>query len=166
MLTRCPSLRAWTLPLAAALLGLTFTTRAAQAPPDAAAKAKAATNAAPAELELPKSVFIIPTNSAEGKDPFFPLSTRLTPPPPVVTPTTTNIAPAVVQLVQLDLKGISGALNHRLAIINNQTFEVGEEGEVAVNPGRVRVVCKEIKDDSVVVLVNGQERTLHLRPGS
>jgi hypothetical protein len=165
MFTRCPSLRAWTLPLAAALLGLTFTTRAAQTPPAAADKAKTATNAAPAELELPKSVFIIPTTFAEGKDPFFPLSTRLNPPPPPpVTPT--NVAPAVVQFVQLDLKGISGAVNRRLAIINNQTFGVGEEGEVTVNSGRVRVVCKEIKDDSVLVLVNGQERTLRLRPGS
>ena len=165
MLARCPSLRAWTLPLAAALLGLTFTTRAAQTPPAAAGKAKATTNAAPAELELPKSVFIIPATSAEGKDPFFPLSTRLHPPPPVVTPTTTR-SPRPSCNVQLDLKGISGAVDRRLAIINNQTFAVGEEGEVAVNAGRVRVVCKEIKDDSVVVLVNGQERTLHLRPGS
>jgi hypothetical protein len=164
MLTRCPSLRAWTLPLAAALLGLTFTTRAAQTPAAASDKAKATTNAAPAELELPKSVFIIPTTAAEGRDPFFPLSTRLTPAPPVVTTTTTNIPTNIV--VQLDLKGISGALNHRLAIINNQTFGVGEEGEVAVNSGRVRVVCKEIKDNSVVVLVNGQQRTLYLRPGS
>ena len=165
MLTRCPSFRAWTLPLAAALLGLTFTTRAAQTPPAAGDKAKATTNAAPAALELPKSVFIIPTNYAEGKDPFFPLSTRLNPPPPTpVTPT--NSAPAPVQPVQLDLKGISGALNHRLAIINNQTFGVGEAGEVTANSARVRIVCQEIKDDSVVVLVNGQKRTLHLRPGS
>ena len=166
MPTPRPALRAWMLPFAAALLGMTFTARAAQTPPIAPGKAKATTNAAPAELELPKSVFIIPATCEEGKDPFFPLSTRLHPPPPVVTPTPTNVAPAVVQLVQLDLKGISGAVNHRLAIINNQTFAVGEEGEVAVNPGRVRVVCKEIKDDSVLVLVNGQERTLRLRPGS
>jgi hypothetical protein len=165
MLTRCPSFRAWTLPLAAALLGLTFTTRAAQTPPAASDKAKATTNAAPAALELPKSVFIIPTNYAEGKDPFFPLSTRLNP-PPLPSDTTTNVPPPVVRSVQLDLKGISGALNHRLAIINNQTFGVGEEGEVTANSARVRIVCQEIKDDSVVVLVNGQKRTLHLRPGS
>jgi hypothetical protein len=143
---------------------LTFTTHAAQTRPATADKAKATTNAAPAELELPKSVFIIPTTSAEGKDPFFPLSKRFDPPPPVVTATTTNVPTNIV--VQLDLKGISGAVNRRLAIINNQTFAIGEEGEVAVNAGRVRVVCKEIKDDSVLVLVNGQERTLHLRPGS
>jgi hypothetical protein len=156
------SLRAWTFPLAAALLGLTFSARAAQTPPDAAGKPKAATNAAPAELEIPKSVFIIPATSAEGKDPFFPLSTRLHP-VAVVTTTTANVAPAVVQL---DLKGISGAIDRRFAIINNRTFAVGEEAELSVNSGRVRVVCKEIKDDSVVVLVNGQERILRLRPGS
>jgi hypothetical protein len=164
MLTRCPSIRAWTLPLASALLGLAFTTRAAQTPPAAADKAKATTNAAPAEVELPKSDFIIPTTPQEGKDPFFPLSVRVYPRAPVVTPSITNV-PAIV-VVQLDLKGISGALNRRLAIINNQTFAVGEAGEITVNADRVRVVCKEIKDDSVVVLVNGQERTLHLRPGS
>jgi hypothetical protein len=166
MFTRCPSLRAWTLPLAAALLGLTFTTRAAQTPPaaPAASTAKATTNAAPAELELPKSDFIIPTTPQEGKDPFFPWSVRVYPRAPVVTPSVTNVPPNIV--VQLDLKGISGAVNRRLAIINNQTFEVGEEGEVAVSAGRVKVVCKEIKDESVQVLVNGQERTLHLRPGS
>ena len=163
MLTRCPSLRAWTLPLAAALFGLTFTARAAQTPPAAAGKAKATTNAAPAELEPAKSVFIIPGTAGEGKDPFFPLSTRLRPAPPAVTPPTPHVAPTVVQL---DLKGISGAVGRRLAIINNQTFAVGEEQEVTVNSGRVRVVCKEIKDDSVVVVANGQERILRLRPGS
>jgi len=165
MSARCPSIRAWTLSLAAALLGLAFTTRAAQTPPAAASKAKVTTNAAPAKLEIPKSVFTVPTAPGQGKDPFFPLSTRLWPPPPLpdLTATTTNIPTNVV--VQLDLKGISGVANHRLAIINNQTFEVGEEAEVAVKAGRVRVVCKEIKDDSVRVLVNGQERTLRLRAG-
>ena len=156
------SLRAWTFLFAVALPGLTFSARAAQTQPDAAGKPAAATNAAPAELELPKSVFIIPATSAEGKDPFFPLSTRLHP-VAVVTTTTTNVAPAVVQL---ELKGISGAVDRRFAIINNRTFAVGEEEELTVNSGRVRVVCKEIKDNSVVVLVNGQERILRLRPGS
>jgi hypothetical protein len=68
--------------------------------------------------------------------------------------------------VDLQLKGISGAASHRLAIINNRTFATGEEGEVSSNMGVVRITCQEIKDDFVRVLVNGQERTLHLRPGS
>ena len=163
MFTSCPRLRARTLSLAAALLGLTFTARAAQTPPAVVGTAKPPTNAAPAELELPKSVFLNPGASEGGKDPFYPLSTRLRPVPSLVTTTTTNVAPTVVQL---DLKGISGAVNRRLAIINNRTFEVGEESELAVNSGRVRVVCKEIMDDFVRVLVNGQERILHLRPGT
>jgi hypothetical protein len=157
-------LRAWTLVLGAAvLLGLTFSVRAAQTPPAAASKVQAATNAAPAECELPKAVFVSPVTPEEGKDPFFPLSRR---PYPVTAVTLTNVAPAAVPSVQLDLKGISGALGHRLAIINNRTLEEGEEVEVIVTSGRVRVVCKEIKDDSVRVLINGQERTLRLRPGS
>jgi hypothetical protein len=162
MPTPCLSLRAWTIPLAAALLGLTFTARAAQTPPTAAVKVKSATNAAPAQVEPPKSVFVIPVTADQGKDPFFPLSIRLHP-VPVITTMTTNVTAGVVQL---DLKGISGTVDRRLAIINNRTFEVGEEGEMTINTSRVRIVCKEIKDDSVRVLVNGQERTLHLRPGS
>jgi hypothetical protein len=162
MFTPCLSLRTWALPLAAALLGLISPVRAAQTPPAPPAKTKAVTNATPTVVEIPKSVFIIPASPAEGKDPFFPLSTRLYP-APVITPTTTNVAPAIVLV---ELKGISGTVDRRLAIINNRTFEVGEEGEVTVPSGRVRVVCKEIKDDSVRVLVNGQERILHLRPGA
>jgi hypothetical protein len=162
MLTLPASLRAWTFPLAA-LLGLTFAAQAAQAaqtPPAAPAKAKAVTNAPPAVVELPKSVFVIPTTSEEGRDPFSPLSTRLH---PVITPTTTNVP---LPVVLVELKGISGTADRRLAIINNRTFEAGEEGELVVNAGRVRVVVKEIKDDSVRVLINGQERVLRMRPGA
>jgi hypothetical protein len=158
----CHSLRPWTLPLAAALIVLTATAHSAQTAPAAPAKGPALTNAVPADVEPPKSVFVIPAIVAEGRDPFFPQSVRLHP-VPVVTTTTVNVAPAVAQL---DLKGISGAVDHRLAIINNRTFEVGEEGEMVVSSGRVKVICKEIKDDSVRVLVNGQEQTLRLRKGS
>jgi hypothetical protein len=150
------------LPLTVALLGLAFAAGAAPAPAASAGQAKAATSAAPAEPEPPKSVFNNPANPQQGKDPFFPQSTRRLPAPPqVVSPGTTN-QPVVV--VDLDLKGISGAANRRLAIINNRTFEVGEEREVVSTSGHVRVTCKEIKDDSVRVLVNGQERILRLRP--
>ena len=158
------SLRAWTFTLAAALLGLTLSARAAQSPPPTAGKATATTNVRPAEPELPKSVFIFPATPEEGKDPFFPLSKRLRPSPRVVTMTTTNVPTQVV--VQMELKGISGTPGHRLAIINNKTFEEGEEGEVSVASSRVRVVCKEIKDDSVLVLVNGRDQTLSLRAGA
>jgi hypothetical protein len=162
MQTPCPSLRAWTFLVAAAWLCLAFAVHAAQKPAASSHPAQTATNAAPVVPEPPKSVFIIPVTSAEGKDPFYPQSTRLRK-VPVIATAKTNLAAVAAEL---QLKGVSGAANRRLAIINNHTFEVGEEGEVTSNSGPVRLFCKEIKDDSVRVIVNGQERTLRLRPSS
>jgi len=164
MQTPRPSHRTWTLRLTVALLGLAFAAAAAQGPAASAGRAQAATKAAPSEPEPPKSVFGNSGNSPQGKDPFFPQSTRRLPAPPqVVSHGTTNQTALVVEL---ELKGISGAANRRLAIINNRTFETGEEGEVASTLGLLRITCKEIKDDSVRVLINGQERILRLRPRS
>ena len=122
----------------------------------------APTNTLPAQLEIPKSVFIIPATPQEGKDPFFPRSMRIYNNVLVKT----NLQTAVVVTVDLHLNGISGTVDHRLAIINNHTFDAGEEGEVTTSSGRVRITCKDIKTDSVRVLVNGEERILRLRPGS
>jgi len=144
--------------LAMAVLFVVVAATAAQTPTPAPGKAQALTKAAPAQPEIPTSVFINPTSPQEGRDPFFPQSSRHKP----VVVLHTNIAPAVA-IAELELKGISGPVGHRLAIINNRTFETGEEGTVATNVGRVRLTCKEISDDSVRVLLNGVERTLTLR---
>ena len=67
--------------LGAVLLGLAFAASAAQtttnAPAKSPAPAPAVTNAASALPEIPKSVFIIPSTPHQGKDPFYPNSTRL-----------------------------------------------------------------------------------------
>jgi hypothetical protein len=158
-----PMLRRNPLLVAALLFCLAFPCSAAQTKTNSPTlAAPAPTNALPARLEIPKSAFIIPTTSQEGKDPFFPLSTRLHPPAVVKTDGHSTLAVTV----DLKLNGISGAADHRLAIINNRTFEANEEGAVSAPSGRVPIRCLEIKDDSVRVLVNGQERTLRLRPGS
>jgi hypothetical protein len=153
-----------TLLLAAVLMGFACASAAAQTQTNTAAKPSvpppAATNAAPVEPEIPKSAFIIPTTPQEGKDPFYPRSLRLF---TSVTVTPTNQPTAIG--VELQLKALSGPPTHRLAIINNATFGPGEEGEVVTNAGRVRIVCVEIKEDSVMVLVGGQQRMLRLRPG-
>jgi hypothetical protein len=153
--------RATTLVAAVGVLGAVFAIRTAQAaagaPAGPAVRTPVSTNAAPAKPEALKSVFVIPAAPQEGRDPFFPESTRLRPVMRVAAP---NAPPAVPEL---ELKGISGAANLRLAIINNRTFGSGEEGEVICNAGRVRVTCMDIKDDSVRVSINGQERVLHLR---
>ncbi len=149
------------LALAAAFLSLAFASLAAQSPSKAATTAlPAPTNAAPAQPEIPKSVFIIPTAPQEGKDPFFPRSTRLF--SSVVVKT--NIQP-ITHPIELHLNGISGTTDRPLAIINNQTFETNEEGEVPVHPGRARIRCLEIKPDSVLIQVGGEQRLLHLRAG-
>jgi hypothetical protein len=128
----------------------------------AKAAAPAPTNAAPVQVEIPKSVFVVPTSPQQGKDPFFPLSKRLF--AAVVVPIKGNAPSATI--VDLKLKGLAGTPDHPLAIINNRTFEANEEGSISTSTGRVTVRCVAIKPDSVVVFVNGQERILHLRPGS
>jgi len=143
-----------TLLLGTALLGLTLAVRAAQTP--------VAAKRAAAEPDVPKSVFHLPTSPQDpAKDPFFPQSTRLRSKPPQLI-SATNLPPVVVEL---ELKGISGTADHRLAIINTRTFGVGEEGEVATSNGKARIRVVEIKSDSVVVSLNGEQRVLKLRPG-
>jgi|WetSurMetagenome_2_1015567.scaffolds.fasta_scaffold101340_1 thioredoxin-related protein len=68
---------------------------------------------------------------------------------------------------QLTLKGISGPANRRMALINNQTLGAGEAGRVKLGEGEVQVRCLEIRDKSVVVLVEGEteRRELRLRIG-
>ena len=161
MPTLCSLLRRGMLLLTAVWLGLVFAACAAQspaAPPQPAGKAPASANAAPAELEIPKSVFTNPSTPQQGRDPFFPQSARM--PKPVMVATTNTL----LIVAELELKGISGSAEHRLAIINNRTFEPGEEGEVLSSQGRVRIICREIKADSVVVQVGSELRVLRLRP--
>ena len=144
--------------LAVVPLGLVLTSRAAQTP--------AATSSAPAQPEVPKSVFHFPTSPQDAvKDPFFPQSTRLRGKPPQLV-IQTNVPPPVVEL---ELKGISGTVERRLAIIasegGSRTFAVGEEGELPTGRGKARIRVLEIKDDSAVVTVNGKQEILKLRPG-
>ena len=100
------------------------------------------------------SVFILPRSPKEGRDPFFPESTR-----------TMELTPAAVHTVEissLKVPGISGPPGHLLAIINNHTFAVGDEGEVLTPTGRVNLRCLEINPDHVLVLVNGQVHRINL----
>jgi hypothetical protein len=158
-----PMLRPKPLLLAALLLWLAFPSLAAQTktntPPS---PASAPTNALPARLEIPKSVFLIPTTPQQGKDPFFPRSMRLF----TSVVFSTNLQPTPAVTVELKLNGISGTLARRLAIINNRTFEANEEGVVSTASGPVRIRCLEIRADSVLVQIGGEQRILRLRPGS
>ena len=63
---------------------------------------------------------------------------------------------AEVHYDELALKGISIGPAGRMAMINNETLAVGESASVKVKDGHVQVVCKEIRDDSALVTVDGQ----------
>ena len=109
-----------------------------------------------------------------------PPTTPATPPPAAPsTPAPPEAAPApqnnsIVQTVPpvdppvystLALRGITGG-GRRLALINNQTFAAGEKASVKVDGKPVLVECKEIRTDSVLVLVEGEKepRELRLQP--
>jgi thioredoxin-related protein len=67
----------------------------------------------------------------------------------------------------LELKGIAGPANARLAMINNQTLGAGETGKVKLGDSVVKVKCLEVHDDRAVVMIEGsnQRRELRMRGG-
>lgn len=115
-----------------------------------------ATNSAPAEI--PQSVFVNPGNPSDGRDPFFPKSLR----PYSSGQSITNSLPQAYDLV---LNGLSGTPEHRLAMINGRTFAEGEKAEVTTRNGRALLRCIQIKDESVVIEIEGSRRELRLRRG-
>jgi thioredoxin-related protein len=56
---------------------------------------------------------------------------------------------------ELKLTGLSGKEGRRFAIINNQTFSAGESAKVKLKDSEVKVLCKEIRVNSVIVQVDG-----------
>jgi len=107
----------------------------------------AGTNFCAVELPIPAALFELA--SKPTKDPFFPLSLRQ--PIPVVT----NSAPAF-SASAFALKGLSGSTGHRLALINNRTLAAGEDNEVTAASGKVKIHCVEIRENSVIIQVDGQ----------
>jgi hypothetical protein len=117
-----------------------------------------ATNAL-VEVQIPKSVFTVPANPSEGRNPFFPRSAAATPAPSKAV--ATEQAPDLTGLV---LQGIIPVGARRNVMINGITLEEGDEHEIRLPSGeRVQVKCVQIKETSVVVLVGKQTRELRIR---
>lgn len=113
--------------------------------------------APPPEVPIPQSVFV--DRPDFGRDPFFPKSERRG----KAAPVNHSVEPQA-NFGDLALKGISGTVEKRLAIINNKTFEIGEEAVVRVQGQLVKVKCAEIREKSVVVILNGVSKELFLGP--
>lgn len=129
-------------------------------------RARAAKTAAPApvavtEQLVPQSTFVVPRKVSDGKDPFFPSSTRVYSTGINTKPETT---PSVV--ADLALKGISGSAEQPLAIINTTTFTAGEMNDVLLKNGRIKVQCLEINmgAGTVLIQVGAERRELRLQP--
>ena len=133
--------------------------------PGALAQAGRETNAVP-HVAPPAVVRSIFTDDLQaGKDPFFPRSVRRQ--PAVDIASVTNVTPSSTLFSQLTLKGISGTKGQRLALINSATMGVGEHAEIRSGAQFVKILCREIRDGSVLIeLVGGTEvRELKLRDG-
>ena len=143
--------------VSAAVLMFGLAARAAEAP------------AAPAKsfaLVAPKSVFAY--DASAGKDPFYPNSTRRQE-VAATSAATTNVVvqPVAYYLDKIALKGISGVKGQMLAILNSSTVGVGELAEIKCGPQVVKVRCREIRDRSVVIELEGggEVREIKLREG-
>jgi hypothetical protein len=112
-------------------------------------------------LPPPQSVFVVPKTPTEGKDPFFPSSSRV-----YTADNPVRQKDPVASVGDLALKGISGTAAEPLAIINSTTFTTGEESDVITAAGRMRVRCLEINmvKGTVLVQMGGERRELRLQP--
>lgn len=148
--------------LTAPVLLVCLVARAASAEPAAPAAKPAALDQPPAlqEIAFLKSAFV--DGPLGGKDPFFPKSRRFDQKAPDVFQST----PLEI-LKNLFLKGISGTKDKRLAIINNRTLEVGEEGEFRQGALSIKIRIVEITDKSVLFTIEGSNdrKELRLRNG-
>ena len=134
------------LPLLPAVLCLAWLARAADA------------NQATNEIIIPKSVFV--SNDPRGKDPFFPNRPRMGLLP--TAPTTNTVSTPGPNVGDLQLRGITGSPERRVALINTLPLEKGEEAEVRVSNGRLKIQVLEIREKSVLLRIDGQKEPKEL----
>lgn len=121
-----------------------------------ASRGAAATNAPPAEAEIPASVFLQPSSEKEGRDPFFPNRKAM-----YHQVQKTGGGPRAVG--DLVLKGLSGRPESPLCTINDKVLGPGDEAEVTTSSGKVHVQCLAIRDGIVKILANGSPQELKMK---
>lgn len=129
------------------------------------APVKSASEAAavlPDPSPVPQSVFVVPRKVAEGKDPFFPNSSRVYGVDATAKPGT---KPQVV--ADIVLRGISGTAEEPLAIINTTTCTTGETAEIITKNSRLKIQCLEINmaAGTVLLQIGAERRELRLGSG-
>jgi len=155
--------------------GVPMIRAAAPAPAAGGGKPATPTNAPPV-IVITKSVFesSIKDNPAlkDYKDPFFPNSARVHPPPapPPKPPDAPNAPPKVVVVPKKKTFLTLSGLTRRIALISAQgkTFEfgVGESDVIPTPGGDAKVKCLEIKRNSVVVQMDDEKEPVELKLAS
>jgi len=114
------------------------------------------------EPVIPQSVFAMPATPKDGRDPFFPASTR-----PYYGTTKAPVSPNKPQVIELPLV-LTGIIPNKLAMVCGRTFSEGEEGEIVVSGTRKKIRCLKVKDESAVIelLPEGERRELKMRFGA
>ena len=103
----------------------------------------------------PHAVFTQPTNSREGRDPFWPESNR------VFDSNVQVHNAAAVEPTTLKIDGYSIVNGRPIVIINKVSFLAGDEADLPnAGGGHTHVHCVEIHSDFVVVEVNGMRREI------
>ncbi len=160
-LTLATTVAAITFTALAAVSGPATVTAAAKAAP-APAKQRAEKSGALQQAQdvVAKSEFTLPRKMTEGRDPFFPNSSRPYATETAVKPTGDSPMPDF----EFALQGISGSTEQPLAIINNTTFTTGEENDVIIKGKRIKIRCAEINMTAGTVLFEygGSRRQLKL----
>ncbi|MBI4659198.1 MAG: hypothetical protein HY735_10175 [Verrucomicrobia bacterium] len=146
------------------------------AAPSKSAAAGPATNVGTAKTESMVSSNELATHKAVferrpgGRDPFFPTSTRL--PKVAADGPSTNQPPRLPLSSYIKLTGIRPSKTRPLAMINQTLFETGERGSVTVfvpnaagaaDAQKVLIRCLEIRDDCVLITVEGEPGVKQLR---
>lgn len=115
---------------------------------------------APAAKPAPtRSTFTMPKQFSEGRDPFFPESTRVFQAVMLESPTRSK-----VEVSSLSVKGYYRDAKSAYVIINNHTFTVGDEGDVPTTGGRIHIKCVDVLPNAVVIEFNGSMHQLPINP--
>lgn len=72
-------------------------------------------------------------------------------------------APEPAWIQKIKLAGISGTATNRFAVINDQTFQAGDQSIIKIGEKRVSIHCLEIKEASAVISIEGIDGTRELK---
>ena len=119
------------------------------------ASAEAGKPALPVKPVPVRSTFSLPKQFSEGRDPFFPESTRVFQAVMLESPGRSK-----VEISSLAVKGYYRDAKGAFVIINNHTFTVGDEGDVLTTGGRIHLKCVDVLPNAVVIEFNGSMHQL------